>query len=553
MVIHKIKRLDPVLLIAVGGGLIFRLLLWKTVRFMIGFDEANYLRLAGHALGTNILDVLHPYWSPFYPFAVWCFSIVCRNPETAGRLVNILVGTGMIPLMYLWSRRLFGSASARITALMLAVYPPLAFDNTAAMPEAIYSFAGLSGMLFGWHALTRHRWGYGLLAGICWGFAYLSKPEGVGFLIVFGIFSLIRRMFLRKRTSWKKTGIVVLVTAAGFLCMASPYLVYLKQSTGIWTISTKGMLNQQMEASVTFNDAPVKDPLFHVTSDNRYLPYDMGLHFGNFHELKSLDESKERIVQISLRKHIIKITKNLYQLMKTTLPQLFGLVLLIFLVLGFFNSQVRFQKFLVVYLLLFVGFYWFGMVPLFRVNTRYLMPLVPVFFIWIGHGSLVFYHWLMQLSINQRRFSKRGSAACIFILFLGGVFLLEISPIFNQRHPGPEMWAQPLELKQAATWLKSRTDHPPRLMTLNKAIDFYAGQYDMTQGASFSYDSIEKNLAYARHRNCEYLVFTSRYLPWFENLKPLISGSVPPGLERIYDKINAQGIRTVIYRVKDSQ
>jgi 4-amino-4-deoxy-L-arabinose transferase-like glycosyltransferase len=551
--IDKIKQTDPVLAAAIGLGLLFRLFLWKTIRLMIGFDEANYLRLAGHALETDLRAVFHPYWSPFYPFVVWCFSLVNHHLEAAGRWVNVLAGAGLIPLMYAWSRRLFGSVSARLTALMIALYPPLAFADTSVMPEALYSLAGISGMLLGWRALAKNRWGSGLAAGICWGAAYLSKPEGIGFLIVFLALSLIWRIIRRTMISWLKIGVIALAATTGFLCLSSPYLIYLKQSTGAWTISTKGMLNQQMEAAVVFNDGPVKDPFFHVTSDNRHLPYDMGMHFGNFHELKSLSESKERMVQLTVEQYFLKIARNLHQLIRECLPRLFGVGLLIFFTLGFFDSCYPSRKFLLLYLLTFVGSYWFGMVPLFHVNIRYLTPLLPIFFIWIGHGSRMVYQWLAQLSIRGRRISRPISAIVVGALYVGGVFLIEMAPVFNQRNPGAAMWAQPLELKKAALWLRSRTEKPPRLMTLNKAIDFYAGQYDMTQGASFSYDSIQKNLAYARHRGCEYVIFTSRYLSWFDNLKPLVGDSDPPGIQRIYDRTNDLGIRAVIYRIEDNE
>ena len=88
-------------------------------------------------------------------------------------------------------------------------------------------------------------------------------------------------------------------------------------------------------------------------------------------------------------------------------------------------------------------------------------------------------------------------------------------------------------------------------MTLNKSVDFYAGQYDVKIGASFSYDPVEKNIAYARNRNCEYLVFSSRYLSWFGNLRPLVESMELPGLKRIYDVLDHDGIRTVIYQIEE--
>lgn len=545
--------MDPVLAAAVVTGLLFRLLVWKYSRWMIGFDEANYLRLAGHALETDLSALLHPYWPPFYPFGVCCLSPLFHNIETAARWVNVLAGTGLIPLMYAWSRRLSGPVSARLTAWMLALYPPLAFDSTAAMPEAVYTLAALSGMLLGWRALNRREWSGGLAAGLCWAAAYLSKPEGIGFLLIFILFSLIWAIGRKDRAARVKTAICAISAIAGFLILASPYLLFLKQSTGEWTISTKGMINQQMRAAVVFNDGPVRDPFFHVTADNRHLPYDMGLHFGNIHELKSLSGGRERFVSISLRKHAVKIVRNLYQLIKETLPQLFGIGLMLFFTLGFFSTHDHFRKWPVFYLFLFIGAYWFGMVPLFHVNSRYLMPLFPVFFIWMGRGGRALYERIREFPAGKRGLSSRISVVIAALFYLGPVFLIEMGPVAGQSKPGSAMWDPPLELKAAALWLESRSEDPPRMMTLNKAVDFYAGQYDITQGASFSYDSIEKNLAYAKHRGCEYLVFTSRYLPWFENLKPLVGPVDPPGITRIYDAAGDENIRAVIYRIEDPE
>jgi hypothetical protein len=85
---------------------------------------------------------------------------------------------------------------------------------------------------------------------------------------------------------------------------------------------------------------------------------------------------------------------------------------------------------------------------------------------------------------------------------------------------------------------------------VNKAVDFYAGQMDIRKGASFSYDPVERNLAYARSRNASYFVFSSRYSAWFPNMNPLLDGKgIPAGLSLVYASDDPPGIRTVIYRI----
>ncbi len=543
--------MDKSLAAAIGAAVVFRILMWKATRSMISFDEANYLRLAGAGIQDGLGAVVHPYWSPFYPLLTACFSWITHHPEATGRSINILAGAGILPILYHWTRRFFGAVAARWTVWFTALYPPFAFGDTAAMPEPVYTLTALLGMALAWRALNRLRWSYALAAGLVWGFTYLTKPEGIGFVIIFTVYGMAWLILRRRIVSSLRTGLVILTVLAGFLAAASPYLIYLKKQTGQWTVSTKGMLNQQMEAAVAFNDGPMKDPFFHITSDGRYLPYDMGMHFGNFHKLNAISEGQDRIVSISVSRLLLKYGQNCYQLYKETLPQLFGLILLMLFASGFFTIYDAAGKRRLIYLGLFVGGYWFGMVPLFHINIRYLMPLFPVLFIWTGAGSSRLGQWFAETCCTGMQAGKRRMAVLFQLILLSVVILPETAVIVRQNRPGPDLWAQPLELREAGTWLKEHTESPPRLMTLNKAIDFYAGQYRMTEGASFSYDSVDRNIVYAKTRHCDFLVFTSRYLSWFPNLRPLIAGPVPESLEKVYEKSDSYGITVVIYRLKD--
>ncbi len=146
----------------------------------------------------------------------------------------------------------------------------------------------------------------------------------------------------------------------------------------------------------------------------------------------------------------------------------------------------------------------------------------------------------------------RFGAAAVVLFVLGLGFLPEAARFAGLRSDSTGMWADPVELKLAGEWIRSRTDHPAVLMDMNKAVDFYAGQYDIRKGASFSYDSLERNARYARHRGAEYMVFSSRYLSWYPGLLPLIEGrDLPAGLTLVHESDRPAGIRTVVYRVAD--
>jgi len=542
----------------VPGALLFRLAVLVCSQFVISFDEAHFLRLAGSVSERGIGGLLHPYWPPFYPACIALFNIIVRNLELAGRLVNVAAGTFVVALMYRLAIALFGRKEAIVSALVLAFAPPVAWNSTTVMSDGLYSLLGISGMVCGWMALTRNGWRFFALTGAVWAAAYLTKPEAVGFPAVYAAILTLVWMFSRKPKVRRRLAWNAAVMAVCFVALSAPYWLYLHRATGKWTISTKGMVNQQLEAAVLLDMGGMKDPFFHLTSDNRHLPYDMAHHFGNLQDLLRLGEGKERVFRMSGSAYAVKFVKNFYHVEKNAIPQLFGMVLLVLCSLGLFSSLYNSRRLeLVLYLLSFVVFFWFVLVPIFHVNERYLTALFPVCLVWAGRGMAAMQSWVsthLQMAFASSTTGKRrlhrvawlGVAGWVLVFY----FLPEIAKVVSVRKYDNGMWAQPVEMKEAGIWLKRRAAHPPVLMSLNKAADFYAGQYDMKKGASFSYDSVERNMAYARFRGVEYVVFSSRYLGWFPNLKPLLDDRIPsPGLERVYEQTDPSGILTVVYRL----
>jgi len=526
-------------------------------RFAVSFDEAHYLRLSAGFLQRGFAEVLHPYWPPLYPVFVACFRLITGNFELAGRLINVISGALLIPIIYRMTRNLFTKQAAIIAGLLVAIYPPLAFGNTNVLSESLYTLLGIGGLFLGWKGIQKKRIVLGFAAGLCWGMDYLMRPEGTGFLLVYiGVCSILLFQDFMMRGKRKRL-LIPVMAVCGFFLISAPYLVYLRQETGGWTLSTKGRVNQQLEAVLMFDMGEVKDPHMHLTADNRYLPYDMAFHMGNIQELNSSSEGRERIVRIPWQKYFQKYAKNFYQVIKYALPSIMTLFLLILWAIGFFGEPFeKGQGKLIFYIMANVVFFWFFLIPLFHVNDRYFMPLFPLTFIWMGKGCILLYQWIirsMEGGTGVGRWQLRpnswyGVGGVMVILMVS--IVPELGKILTMQRYNSAMYAEPVEFKAAGQWLKAQSDHPPVLMSLNKAVDYYAGQYDMRIGASFSYDPLVRNLAYARHRQVEYLVFSSRYLDWFPNLRPLVEhGDPSPELELIYEDVDPTGIKTVIYRL----
>jgi 4-amino-4-deoxy-L-arabinose transferase-like glycosyltransferase len=551
-------RPDFWVLFLLASALVLRIFLAYRFRFAVSFDEAHYLRLAAAFLQHGPFALLHPYWPPFFPLVIAVFKLPVGNLETAGRLVNILAGCLTVALVYRMARELFSRREALISAAFMAFYPPVAFHSTNVMPESLFSLLALAGIVFGWKALRRKRLLPGLAAGLLWGAAYLVKPEGIGFLAVFLVFTLlytVARGF--KNGGWKRLPAAI-AAGLGFVIVALPYWLYLHEVTGKWTLSTKGSVNQQLEVSVAFQDAANPDPFYHLTVDNRHLPVDMAYHFGTLRELSGLQARSGRVVAVTRGRVAQKYVRNFYHTVKDAIPGLLTLVPFVLFVCGLTGSVYgRRRSGFFLFVLANLAFFWFLVIPMFHLNERYFLPLLPVCLVWMGRGAVSLTLWvsenmeaLFSQQAGQSPWTARFAAACVVFFILGFGFFPEAARFAGMRADSADLWADPVELKRAGEWIRSQSDHPASLMDVNKAVDFYAGQYDIRKGASFSYDPVDRNLIYARHRGAEYMVFSSRYLSWYPNLRPLIEKKgLPAGLTLVYESDQPAGVRTVVYRV----
>ena len=165
-------------------GVLFRILLLR-YRFAIGWDEANYLRLAASFAHGDISKGLHPFWSPMYPIVVAIFSLLFSDYEVAGRSVSILAGVIIFFPIYFFTRELFDKMIALLSVFLLAIFPPLAFAATRAYAEPLFISFSIVGLYLGWLSLQKKSTIFSILTSILLAFSYLTKPEGIGFLIVF--------------------------------------------------------------------------------------------------------------------------------------------------------------------------------------------------------------------------------------------------------------------------------------------------------------------------------------------------------------------------------
>jgi hypothetical protein len=263
------------------------------------------------------------------------------------------------------------------------------------------------------------------------------------------------------------------------------------------------------------------------------------------------------VVRITFGMLAEKVARNFHRVVTAALPRIFTVLGFMLFAAGCVASRFDRRRLgLAAYLALFPAAFWFGVIPLFHPNERYFMPLFPLCVAVFGRGLTAWAeaagrHLSAVWKAPAARVRRAAAASVAAAVLVFGV-LPETAKILGRSADSPDLWEDPVELKRAGAWLRGRSaGRAPVLMSLHKAVDLYAGQMDLRSGASFSADGVDRNIAYARHRGVEYVVVSSRFLPWFSNLAPLVEGrDLPPGLVPVYESIGPGDLRTRVYALR---
>ena len=534
------------------AGLALRLFMLQ-YRFAVSFDEINYLKLGVSGSLNGFGQILHTYWSPLLPACIAFFAHFTEQYEMAARLVSILASVLTLLPIYGLGKMVFGKRVGVIAAGFFALFPPLAFQSTLVLTEPLVMLFGAFAIFFGLRMLQRHSVANALLAGLCGGLSYLAHPAGFGFPLLLGfwlIFGQVTNLFTIRRLR-----LVYLVPALvfGFLIFAAPYLHYLKEETGHWTLSAKGAANLQMEAP----DSSGGDPFRSLNADNSVVPIDLIFHQGTFLRQNSARESGP-VRKVRMKAFLVKFVKNFANVLQRGVPQVLTTLPLMLLGLGLFGSVWRgSQGKCVLYLSSFMIFYWLLLVPLFHIHLRYLSPVWPVCTVFIAAGAINLYEWLsIYMPITKFAWRKSFSASSVAAgLIVSGFFLLsflpEVGRVLARTATSTESVADPVGQKAAGLWLKEHTTVTPVIMSRNHAVDFYAGNYDIRTSVTIPKNELERVLSYARNRSVSHLVLDERYASEYPRLAPLLSNDFThEHLDAIYREKDESGLVTVIYELK---
>lgn len=539
-------------------ALAFRLVLLKT-QVALGWDESHYVRLGASMAGGSLARGLHAYWPPMYPIVIAIMSFFTSGFELAGRMTSVLSGVFILLPVYLLAKRVYGRRPALTSIFMLALYPPLTHFSTEAISEPLFMLFLLTAVYIGGVSLERPTIFRFISTSFFFGLAYLTKPEGMGYYAVYTaimfIWGLVAFVREKRLTRWMLT-IVGLVVFAG---VSAFYLLYLHRVTGRWTFSSKVIVSEQFLAN-RYVDEDEQFMASHLNDDDTLLPIDAIYHDGTF--LKLLEEKKHEPTPVPLSMVLRNFGIHFYRALKYMTPQMLGAILFFVMSIGLFTSDwTRQEAKINGYLMGFVVSFWFIIIPMFFLLNRYYFPGLVICFIWIGKGADEVLFKLeggirsMLRKVRPEDQPGRMRPAHIILRILV-ILAFTLIPEFGKivlRQDADDFYGDAVEMKKAGLWLKDHSEETPVLMSLNKGVDFYAGNVDIRSGASIPMDPLPRVIRYARNRKVDFLVLMERYRERYPQLVFLLeSTAFPSSLELVYEDMERKGYGIRIFRIVSS-
>jgi 4-amino-4-deoxy-L-arabinose transferase-like glycosyltransferase len=536
----------PALIGLVLAAVLVRIVIALVLPRVIKFDESAYLMLGYNLVNgsgyttTRIYPDTHQ--PPLYPIISGIFFLLVRDFEQASNLAYALFGGLLLLPVFVIAQRVYGSQTAWLVAVLLAIFPPLSISVLywGGMTEPLFLFllyGGLAALLVGFED---NRAGMFTAGGVLLGLAYLTRPEAI---VYFGVILLFGSVWLRNRLAL--SGFLSRYAFASFILsfvlVAAPYIWYLHSHTGQWTVSGKANGTVQSFDDILAGDWAAFDRAnWGLDSSGKEVNWD------------SPDRFKGSLLQDVLladpARFLHRVMLNCYQLKEQLfVKHVFWYGLLPLVVLAFFKEpwdrkRLMHEAFLItIIIVLLLVFLPFG------IMVRYFAPAFPVLLMWTARGALGVGAWVLDTLELLRGMPVSGKSMKAVLGWMPGamvvVFLLMTVPVVAQGH----LDGLSLGEKKAGLWLREHSAADAGIISSDIAVGLYANRrYVPSPNTDWP-----RFLQYARSHSADYLVTSSRELTGFRPQLSFLLESGAPELELVFSFEESQR-RWLVYRISPS-
>lgn len=491
------------------AGFLVRLFFWQ-FEFVINTDGVFYTKLAQSLAAGDFYGFLDAYWSPLYPFLMAFPAFFTSALEFPGRVISLIFGSLITIPVFLFVRQIYGEIEG-LTASALVVFSGHYINSAmSVVPDTVYYFLFAWVIYYGWKALSKNRLSSVFILGILLGAGYLTRPEAIGYVPLLAVL-LLGGFFENEKTSLKRRGFLVFILVGTFLLIAAPYLLYLCEATGNWTISAKSAQH---------------------------------LIGGNFAETSAfgIPQVPPQTLFDSIKMVFSTLLFN-FQKQHRFFSYMFPPLFILFASIGLFgekwgNLRRKPEIYLILLFLITFIFYLLTVVEL-----RYMLTYLLILFVWTARGVMQFGDWLNanlpEFKLKKPLFAKNlfiFSGFCIVFLFL---YSLPTTGIFRNDAQDREFLAR--EVKTSGLWLKKNVAPKPRVMAFAAQIAFYAeGEH-----LPFKAETFEELLSQAKAQKAEFIAISERTEKDWIDSKPNSNE-----VEEVYRDETRIGCKLIIYRLK---
>ena len=480
-----LKTLNEKQMLLLLIGISFGLRLYAVLMAQgIANDSAAYGFIARDFLKGHYIKGLSSPAPPLYSFLIFLFSPDTAHVEIIGRFISLFFGTlTIIPLFFL-VKKAIGQREAIFLAILYSFHPYLVTYSGMLLTEATYWGLLVLSVYFFWKGLEKQvTWKIGL-AGCFLGLAYLTRPEGIGYVLVYLIWIIVEGIL---KKGWFKKIALIGVLILSVLIFVAPYVIYIHQETGQWLISKKSLIAQSQFFKKGVDEA---DPA------------------------KDIEQNKP----IEKNSKILRIGQNIVHFLPfVTYHYLRAYHFSLWLFLFF--GLVRVRRKVIAYELFLASLVLFHVLSLstFIPSTiRFAVPLIPLSLFWAGAGIIEMKRYLEK----DKRFNPER--VIVFLIVL--VILIQLPQSLK-----PERSFRAGQ-KKVGLWLKQNTPQDAIIMSNSPQETFYADREFMTLPFGISRygyrgQSYDEIIRYARTRGVRYILVnrnTHEMNPGFiESIRPV--------------------------------
>lgn len=486
-------------------------------------------------------QLLYP---PLYPGLIAAATAIVHNSELAGRIVSAILGSlWVVPIMFI-TRTAFDKTAGIIAGVIAAVGPPLIAISGTVQSEPTYLVFQAAGIFFAlrlWPDLS--KWS-SYLAGICFGIAYLARPEASIYVALSVLFIIFAG---RQGMRWR----AVLQLAFAFGITILPYVTWLSIQTRSPRLEAKSVSNY-VEATGWAANLPAGRIFFAV--DNQL--NETGL--SNQSDLAMIQKTKMstgKVLWLAAHGASVNVTRLLSTVMES---RLFGGSIFVLLVgIGVISpiqdkTALARRAFLLACM---IG----SVVPLFSLHAfhdRFVFPFLTLLLPFAAGGIVFMYRSLKEILAPWANPRLRIPLDSVLAGMITGFLLLAY--LGTEAHTilhldkDVRLPEQDITIQRGDTFVKNvgqtiRNFKVDRALVMdsNPAVGYYAGASDWP----LPYCDNQTALRYIAKKQPNFIVLQSKDAELFPYAKDWLQNGIPdPRTQLVSQSVSPDGRIAQIYR-----